>query len=104
VDRLLELLRERAADPDEDPGVSPMQDWSFEANGVVTRLRAYAKELSPDPEIAWRAATELRDAVVALGYELRGNCEVGAASEEGPGPDLPIQGWRGYVNLLFATR
>jgi hypothetical protein len=104
VNSLLELLREYAANPDDDPDVSPIRDWSLEANGVVTRLKAYARELSTDPETAWRAATELRDAIVGLGYELRGDSEVGAVSEEGPGLDLPIQGWRGFVNLLFATK
>lgn len=104
MDGLLEVLRERAADPDELPEGSAFRDWTFDTNSVVTRVKAYTKELSPDADTAWRTAVALHDAIVAQGYEIRGQCEIGAVSDEGPGLDLPIRGWRGFVNLLFATK
>lgn len=67
-------------------------------------MKAYTKKLLPDPETAWQEAVTLRDGVVALGYELRHECEVGAVSESGPMDDTPISGWRGYVSLVFATK
>jgi hypothetical protein len=102
VDRLLEVLNERAADPDTDSDVGPQSDWAIDVNSVVTRVRARTKVLSEDPETAWRAATELRDAIAGLGYELRGGSGVGVAAEDGP--NYSVRGWRGSVDLLVATK
>lgn len=67
-------------------------------------MMAYTKEVMSDPETAWRAAITLRDSILALGYELRNECEIGAISEEGPAFDAPVRQWRGHVDLVFATR
>ena len=104
MDALLTVLREQAASPDEDPAVDAGRDWQWDVNSDAIRMRAYTKEASPDPETAWHAALALRDAVVALGYELRHECAVGVVSELGPRYDSPIRQWRGYVSLVFATK
>jgi hypothetical protein len=51
-------------------------------------------------------ATELRDLILALGYQLHGTCQVGVVSDHGDGDEenmLPIIGWRGLVRLVFRT-
>lgn len=104
MDGILKVMREYAADPDTLPEGSAFRDWGLEVNSAVTRLKAYTRELSPDPDAAWRTALQLRDAIVAEGCQLRGPCEVGTVVEDGPGPDFAATGWRGYVNLLFTTK
>jgi hypothetical protein len=104
LDTLLAALREHAVNPDEEPEGNPSRDWRWDVNSDAIRMRAYTKEVSPDPQIAWQAAVALRDAIVALGYELRHECQVGAVSEEGPRYDAAIRQWRGYVSLVFATK
>jgi hypothetical protein len=104
LDALLAVLREHAANPDEDPEVGPQRDWHWDVNSDATRMRAYTKGVSSDPEEAWQAALALRDSVVALGYELRHEAKIGAVSEEGSRYDDPIRQWRGYVSLVFTTR
>jgi hypothetical protein len=104
LDGLLAVLREHAVNPDEDHEGNPMRDWHWDVNSDAIRMKAYTREVSSDPHMAWQAAIALRDAVVAIGYELRHECEVGAVSEEGPTYDAPIHQWRGYVSLVFATK
>jgi hypothetical protein len=104
VDRLLDVLREHAASPDEDPKVDARKDWQLDVNSYATRLRAYTKQVWDDPESAWQGAVKLRDAVVALGYDLHSSCEITAESEEEPNFDAPPRLWRGYVSLVFATK
>jgi hypothetical protein len=111
VDELLQLLREEAADLGDFTTPPPNQDfmWTVDTNTSTTRVTAVTRKLSPDPEDAWRTATQLRDAIVALGYKLHGTCQVGVVSEighedpSGPTFQLPICGWRGHVSLIFTT-
>ena len=103
MNRLLDVLREHAASPDEDSAVQPDRDWQLDVNSAVVSMKAFTKKASPDPQTAWQTAVSLRGAVVALGYELRDEGEIGAVSEEIPPYDAPIRRWRGYVRLVFAT-
>jgi hypothetical protein len=61
MDALLAVLREHAASPEEDPNVDPGWDWQWDVNSDAIRMRAYTKEVLPDPEKAWQAAVTLRD-------------------------------------------
>lgn len=56
----------------------------YHANLARIRIEALTPKLSADPAEAWRTATELRDAILALGYKLHGTCQVGVISEIGP--------------------
>lgn len=103
MDALLAVMREHAASPDEDSDVDPGQDWHWDVNSDASRIRAYTKSAWPDPDMAWQAAIALRDIIVALGYELRHECEIGIAPEAGSRYDSPIHQWRGRVSLVFAT-
>ncbi len=106
MEELLRLLRERAVNLDDlEPGETC--DWTVEVNSAdVADVTAATKQVSQDPEDAWRTAVELRDAIAALGYRPHGDCVVGIISklgDEGPDGIMPIIGWRGYVSLIFQT-
>jgi hypothetical protein len=107
VNELLQLLRDQAAGPEDFTPENGDIKWTVDTNSEATRVNAVTRKLSQDPEDAWRSATELRDAIVALGYRLHGTCEVGIVSEIGnePGREfrMPICGWRGRVSLIFET-
>jgi hypothetical protein len=98
VDELLRVLREHATTDD------PFSDWVLDVNSITTRVRAATSELLGDPEEAWQAAKNLRDTITGLGNELYGNCTIGVISVPGEGPELPITGWRGSVELSIATK
>lgn len=108
LNELLNLLREQAADLN-DFTTPPPQDfsWKVDTNSARIGIEALTKQLSTDPAEAWRTATVLRDAILALGYKLHGTCQVGVISEigpedpDGPGWQLPICGWRGVVHLVM---
>jgi hypothetical protein len=108
LNELLDLLREQAADLD-DFTTPPPQDfsWKVDTNPARIGVEALTQKLSADPAEAWRTATDLRDAILALGYKLQGTCQVGVISEiglensAGPGWQLPICGWRGMVHLVM---
>jgi hypothetical protein len=101
LDALLALLRKHAANPDEDPNVDSSWDWHWDVNSDAICMKAHTKQVWSDPEKAWHAAAALRDEIVALGYELRHEFEVGAVSEQKPRYDAPICEWRGYVALVL---
>lgn len=84
-------------------------EWHIEADSLTTRLRAATGKVLADPDEAWEAAKNLRDAIVELGHELYGTCRIGVVSEYrdveviGDSISMPISGWRGSVELWFAT-
>jgi hypothetical protein len=104
VDELLRVLREHATTDE------PLSEWVLDVNSETTRVRAATGKLFDDPEEAWQAAKKLRDTITGLGNELYGHSRVGVVSEYGSkdpaseGPDLPISGWRGSVELAFDTK
>lgn len=98
MDELLRVLREHATTDD------PMSDWVLDVNSVATQVRAATSEVFGDPEEAWQSAKKLRDTITGLGNDLFGNCMIGVISVPGEGPEMPIAGWRGSVELRFDTR
>lgn len=109
MNELLELLREQAADEgDFARTLAEDYSWKVDTNSARVHVQAVTQKLSADPEEAWRSATQLRDAILAIGYKVYSTCQVGVVSEIGPedpdGPDswqLPICGWRGFVSLVM---
>lgn len=109
---LLDLLREQAAEL-EHFTTPPPQDftWTVDTKAHRIGVEALTRKLSATPDEAWRTATELRDAILALGYKLHGTCTVGVISEIGPEQarasaphgqlQMPICGWRGHVRLVM---
>lgn len=107
---LFDLLREQAAELGHFT-TPPPDDFSWKVNTNANRIgvEALTRKLSASPEEAWRSATELRDAILALGYKLHGTCNIGVISEIGQEPanadrrqmQLPICGWRGFVHLVM---
>jgi hypothetical protein len=98
VDELLRVLRQHATTDD------PFSDWTLDVNSIMTRVKAATSELLRDPDEAWQAAKKLRDTITGLGYELYGNCTIGVISVPGEGPEMPVTGWRGSVELSFTTK
>lgn len=98
MDELLRVLREHATTGD------AMSEWVLDVNSITTQVRAATGEMFGDPEEAWQAARKLRDTITGLGNELYGPCKVGVISVPGEGPEVPIAGWRGSVELRFDTR
>jgi hypothetical protein len=102
-DALLKVLQERTSTGE------PFDEWHLEADSLTTRLKATTGVLLTDPDEAWEAAKNLRDSIVELGHELYGSCRVGVISDYRLGEttdhhaDMPITGWRGTVELWFAT-
>jgi hypothetical protein len=78
-------------------------EWHADINDLTTRLHASTGAVLPDPDEAWAAAKALRDDIVQLGHELYGRCQIGVFSEYGGGDGMAITGWRGTVELWFAT-
>ena len=109
MNELLNLLREQAADEGDFTTAVTLEDfsWKVDSNSARVHVEALTRKLSASPDEAWHTAVALREAILALGYKLHGTCHVGAVSEIGPedpdGPDwqLPICGWRGFVNLVM---
>jgi hypothetical protein len=80
-----------------------VSEWHADINDQTVRLRASTGKVFGDPDEAWAGAKALRDSIVGLGHELYGQCETGVVSEFG-GEGMPITGWRGRVELWFATQ
>lgn len=107
MNELLNLLREQAADLGDFTTPAHAVSWKVNTNSLSLQVEALTRKLSADQEEAWRTATELRNAIPALGYKPHGTCHVGVASETGPEPastdpwvmQMPICGWRGFVSL-----
>jgi hypothetical protein len=101
---LFNLLQEHAAT---DEAIS---EWNMEADSLTTRLRAATGELLKEPDEAWQAAKDLRDSITELGHELYGTCRIGVVSAyesvnwNSHNAGMPISGWRGFVELWFATK
>ena len=106
MEELLQLLRERAANLD-DLDFGETCDWTVEVNSAdVAKVSAATKQVSQDQEEAWRTATQLRDAIMSLGYRPHGTCTVGIISKSGTDDQdgyASIIGWRGYVELIFGV-
>lgn len=104
MDDVLRVLLQHATTNDAS------SEWEIELNSLTTRVIAATATVLADPDEAWEAAKNLRDAIVELGHELYGTCRIGVISEYDPagvtsgGVSMPITGWRGSVELCFATQ
>jgi hypothetical protein len=104
---LFDLLHDQAARQEDFTTPPPSDDylWSVRVNAAIVHVHALTRKLSREPDDAWRSATELRGAILALGYKIHGTCQIGVVSEigkedpHGPGWEFPICGWRGQVTL-----
>jgi hypothetical protein len=55
--------------------------WHVETDNLTVRLRASTSQSFTDPDTAWVAAKQLRDAITGLGHEIYGTCQVGVVSD-----------------------
>jgi len=88
------ILTRLSVSVDEDP----KHCWEIVTNSAITRVTAGTAETFANPEDAFRAALELRRALLGTGARERYTCVVGATTE-----NAGEEGWRGTVDLGFAV-
>ena len=76
--------------------VGPGYSWEILVNPVATHVKAATAATFADREAAWRAATELADALAVADLALQHRSAIGAVRDD------PLYGnaaWRGTIDL-----